>query len=66
LIRAAICGDLNEKEMREDEIFHLAYPRICDGVPAEILNPASTWKSLEEYAFQAKKLMELFKQNKIY
>ena len=38
-------------------------PRSCEGVPAELLNPASTWADAEAYAQQADKLAAMFAQN---
>ena len=35
----------------------------CPGVPAEVLNPKSTWQDKEAYDENAKKLAEMFVKN---
>ncbi|MBP1601761.1 MAG: pckA, partial [Acidobacteria bacterium] len=32
-----------------DPIFGFAVPKTCEGVPTEILDPANTWPSRDEY-----------------
>ena len=34
---------------RKDPIFGFEVPETCEGVPSEILEPANTWGSREEY-----------------
>ena len=34
---------------RKDPIFGFDVPESCEGVPSEILDPANTWGSREEY-----------------
>ena len=34
---------------RKDPVFGFDVPESCEGVPAEILDPANTWGSREEY-----------------
>jgi phosphoenolpyruvate carboxykinase (ATP) len=38
-------------------------PVDCPGVPSEILNPAKTWPSEQEYEQKANELHEAFIQN---
>jgi phosphoenolpyruvate carboxykinase (ATP) len=63
MISAALRGELPERDMIEDEVFHLAIPRICPEVPIRLLNPVNNWKDRDEYFLQAKYLVEMFKQN---
>jgi phosphoenolpyruvate carboxykinase (ATP) len=43
MITAALNGSLEKAEYENHEIFGLAMPKTCLGVPAEILNPANAW-----------------------
>ena len=36
-------------EYHKDPVFGFDVPTSCEGVPAEILDPANTWPSREEY-----------------
>jgi len=49
LLAAALSGSLLQAEYWQDPVFGFAVPRSCDGVPAAILDPASTWPSREDY-----------------
>ena len=49
LLNAALSGDLNSVPYRKDPIFGFDVPMQCEGVPSEILDPANTWGSREEY-----------------
>jgi hypothetical protein len=49
LLNAALSGKLNKVAFRADPVFGFEVPTECEGVPAQILNPASTWPSQEEY-----------------
>jgi phosphoenolpyruvate carboxykinase (ATP) len=49
LLNAALDGKLATVEYRTDPIFGFSVPTSCEGVPAEILDPANTWGSREEY-----------------
>lgn len=63
MISAAIDGKLDAVGYTEHPTFGLMMPRSCEGVPAELLNPASTWADAEAYAQQADKLAAMFAQN---
>jgi phosphoenolpyruvate carboxykinase (ATP) len=56
LVNCALCGILKEVEYEEDPLFHIAVPRTCPSVPAEILNPRNTWEDKEAFDLRAKKL----------
>ena len=49
LLAAALKGSLLKAEYWQDPLFGFAVPRCCDGVPPEILDPASTWPSRDDY-----------------
>ncbi len=60
MIRAALTGVLAAGEFSEHPTFGLAMPTICPDVPAELLNPRSTWADPAAYDVQAAHLSELF------
>jgi phosphoenolpyruvate carboxykinase (ATP) len=49
LLNAALTGGLDKAQYRQDPIFGFDVPLECEGVPAEILEPANTWGNREEY-----------------
>ncbi len=49
LLDAALSGALQNVAYRKDPIFGFDVPLQCDGVPSEILDPANTWGSRDEY-----------------
>jgi phosphoenolpyruvate carboxykinase (ATP) len=49
LLNAALNGALLKVEYHKDPIFGFDVPRTCEGVPSEILDPANTWPSREDY-----------------
>ena len=49
LVNAALAGALDAVPYRKDPVFGFEVPEACDGVPPEILDPAGTWGSREEY-----------------
>ena len=49
LLNAALSGKLQKVEYHKDPVFGFDVPKTCEGVPAEILDPANTWPSREEY-----------------
>jgi phosphoenolpyruvate carboxykinase (ATP) len=49
LLNAALSGSLQKVGYRGDPVFGFEVPTSCDGVPGEILDPANTWGSREEY-----------------
>jgi phosphoenolpyruvate carboxykinase (ATP) len=63
MISAALNGDLNNVEMIEHPVFGMLMPTNCPNVPAEILNPRSTWKDSIAYDATANKLAKEFIKN---
>ena len=49
LLHAALDGRLDDVVYRIDTVFGFEVPETCAGVPAEILDPASTWADQDEY-----------------
>jgi len=63
MIKAALEGELNEVEYREDPIFGFMIPQSCPDVPNALLNPRDTWRNEEEYDEQAADLAGRFIRN---
>ncbi len=63
MVRAALRGDLNDVEYREDPIFGLQIPVRCPDVPDQVLWPRDTWADPEAYDEQARKLAQMFREN---
>jgi len=49
LLDAALGGKLQHVPFRKDAVFGFEVPQECEGVPAELLDPAGTWPSRREY-----------------
>ncbi len=60
MVRAAISGELEKVEVREDKLFHLLVPRSCPGVPAQVLWPRDTWRDKRAYDRRAAALAQEF------
>jgi phosphoenolpyruvate carboxykinase (ATP) len=63
LITAALNGDLDNVAFENHEVFGVAMPKSCPGVPAEILNPRNTWNDKEAYDNKANFLANAFVKN---
>jgi phosphoenolpyruvate carboxykinase (ATP) len=63
LITAALENHLDNARFRTHEVFGLAMPTSCPGVPAEILDPRNTWQDKEAYDHQAHELANAFLKN---
>lgn len=63
MITSALEGKLDNVEYETHEIFGLAMPKTCDGVPTEILNPKNTWADKAGYDVQANHLANQFIKN---
>ena len=63
LITAALEHKLSDVAYHTHEVFGLAMPRRCAGVPDEILNPRNTWRDKEAYDHQANELAASFLKN---
>lgn len=62
IVTAALEGELDNVEYREDRRFHFMVPLSCPGVEAKLLDPKSTWPEQSKYDPQADKLAGEFKK----
>jgi phosphoenolpyruvate carboxykinase (ATP) len=63
LVSAALNGELEKVEYREEPLFHIMVPLSCPGVDANILNPQNTWEDKEAFHYRAEKLAEEFSRH---
>jgi phosphoenolpyruvate carboxykinase (ATP) len=63
IITAVLENKLDIAEFKNDEIFGMAIPTECPGVPADILVPCNTWQDKNAYEKKAKYLAGLFVRN---
>jgi len=63
MIKAALAGLLDDVGYEKDPIFNLNIPSSCPDVPANVLNPRTTWTDGAAYDEQARKLARMFVQN---
>ncbi len=63
MITAAMKGELNNVEFITHPVFGLAMPVSCPDVPAELLQPRTTWASGDAYDATANKLAASFVKN---
>ena len=63
MITAALNGDFDNVEYKENQIFGLMMPMTCPNVPKEILHPRFTWENRDEYDTTARKLASMFVEN---
>jgi phosphoenolpyruvate carboxykinase (ATP) len=63
MLNAALSGSLNEVKFSRDPIFGFEVPNSCEDVPAEVLNPASSWPSRAEYDQKYRQLAARFIDN---
>jgi len=63
MVRAALSRKLDGIPTVIDPIFRLAVPTSCPDVPAEFLQPRSTWQDKEAYDRQARELARMFEEN---
>jgi len=49
LLNAALSGKLAKVQYMKDPVFGFDVPTSCEGVPSDILDPASTWPSRDDY-----------------
>jgi phosphoenolpyruvate carboxykinase (ATP) len=63
LLNDALSGKLHDVSYRKDPIFGFECPTECEGVPTEILDPANTWPSREEYMRKYDALAARFIEN---
>lgn len=63
ILDAVHSGHLDDVATINDEIFGLAIPQACPGVPAEVLQPSLAWEDAEQYYKTAQRLAVLFEEN---
>ena len=63
LLTAALSGNLNAVDYRRDPVFGFEVPASCPGVPAEVLDPASSWQDKSEHEQKYKLLAQKFIDN---
>jgi phosphoenolpyruvate carboxykinase (ATP) len=63
LLRAALNGELDTADYREDPVFGLSVPVEVPGVDARLLDPRSTWRDPAAYDEKALDLARRFKEN---
>jgi len=67
LLNDALSGKLHEVKFRKDPVFGFEVPAECEGVPAELLEPAEAWPSRDEYYRKYDALAARFIENfKLY
>lgn len=63
LLNAALSGALLDVEYKKDPIFGFEVPVTCEGVPADVLDPSSSWPSKSEYQEKYRLLASRFIDN---
>jgi phosphoenolpyruvate carboxykinase (ATP) len=63
LITAALNGQFDKAEFGKSKFFGFAFPKSCEGVPAELMDPRNSWSDKDAYDEKAKKLAEAFVKN---
>lgn len=63
MLGAALRGELDDVEYREDPVFGLQVPRKVADVPEELLIPRDTWDDQDAFDERARELVEMFQQN---
>ncbi|MFC2078601.1 phosphoenolpyruvate carboxykinase (ATP) [Candidatus Bipolaricaulota bacterium] len=60
MVHASLSGELRTVEYDIHELFHVAIPRTCPGVPDELLDPRKSWSDPAAYDARATKLAAEF------
>ncbi|MEE9438444.1 MAG: phosphoenolpyruvate carboxykinase (ATP) [Saprospiraceae bacterium] len=63
IISAILEGKLNDVDFEIIDIFNLAVPTVCPGVPTQLLKPSNTWANKSAYEEKANHLANLFINN---
>ncbi|PTY80054.1 phosphoenolpyruvate carboxykinase (ATP) [Heyndrickxia sporothermodurans] len=63
MVQAALEGELQSVETKQDDIFGLHIPLHVPGVPDEVLIPNKTWENQQAYDEKAQELATKFKEN---
>jgi phosphoenolpyruvate carboxykinase (ATP) len=62
-LNAALNGHLNKVRFKTDPVFGFEVPTECPDVPAEVLDPSSSWGDKAEYDKKYKQLAQRFVEN---
>jgi phosphoenolpyruvate carboxykinase (ATP) len=63
LLAAALSGELDHGDLREDEVFGFRVPVSVRGVDSALLDPRSTWRDRNAYDRKARELARMFRDN---
>jgi phosphoenolpyruvate carboxykinase (ATP) len=63
MLNAALAGKLNTVEYTIDPLFGFQVPKTCPDVPADVLNPASSWHDKKQYLQRYRGLASRFIDN---
>jgi phosphoenolpyruvate carboxykinase (ATP) len=63
LLNAALSGKLDNVKFKTDPVFGFEMPMECPDVPAEVLDPSSSWSDSGEYDRKYKQLAQRFAEN---
>ncbi|RMD70159.1 MAG: phosphoenolpyruvate carboxykinase (ATP), partial [Bacteroidetes bacterium] len=63
MITAAMTGELDKVPFKAHRVFGVEMPTACPGVPAEVLDPRSTWADKAAYDRKAAELAAAFAKN---
>jgi phosphoenolpyruvate carboxykinase (ATP) len=63
MVTAALSGELDNVETRNEPFFGLAVPVRIEGVPDQLLRPRETWANPADYDAKAGRLAEMFADN---
>lgn len=63
LLSAALSGSLLDVKYKQDPVFRFSVPQSCDGVPNDVLDPASSWPSKDAYMQKYRQLASRFIDN---
>ncbi len=63
LLNAALSGALLDADYTTDPLFGFQVPKLCEGVPPSVLDPASSWPSRDEYTARYRQLAYRFIEN---
>ncbi len=63
MVRAALDGRLAEATTTPDPNFGLLVPKACPDVPAEVLDPKTTWSDKAAYDQTAREVAKRFEAN---
>ncbi|MFA6093310.1 MAG: phosphoenolpyruvate carboxykinase (ATP) [Elusimicrobiota bacterium] len=63
LLNAALSGKLAAAPCSSDPVFGFSVPKVCEGIPADLLDPAASWKDKDEYMRKYKALAAKFAEN---